>query len=74
VGLKKAQGKGYFALILLSQEAQRPLTRGCYAGNPCVPNLIQRIKNKDSMIRGIDGYDQEERLTNFGARIFFGEL
>ncbi|GJS47362.1 reverse transcriptase domain-containing protein [Tanacetum coccineum] len=35
VGLKKAQGKGYFALILLSKEAQAVSITVCQAGNPC---------------------------------------
>ncbi|GJV80552.1 hypothetical protein Tco_1516422 [Tanacetum coccineum] len=55
---------------VLTQEAQRLLTHGCHAGNPCVPNLIQRLKNKDSMIRGMEGYDKEERLTEKGTRRF----
>ncbi|GJZ81853.1 hypothetical protein Tco_0646847 [Tanacetum coccineum] len=74
--LEEGKHKGMlgFALEVLSQEAQRPLTHGCHASNPCVPNLIQRLKSKDSMIRRIEGYDQEECLTNFRARIFFEEL
>ncbi|GJZ63516.1 hypothetical protein Tco_0619937 [Tanacetum coccineum] len=55
---------------VLTQEAQRLLTHGCHAGNPCVINLIQRLKNKDSMIRGMEGYDQDERLTEKGTRSF----
>ncbi|GJW91706.1 putative reverse transcriptase domain-containing protein [Tanacetum coccineum] len=35
IGLKKAQGKGYFALILLSKEAQAVSITDCQAGNPC---------------------------------------
>ncbi|GJX82151.1 hypothetical protein Tco_0331632 [Tanacetum coccineum] len=67
---KKHKGMLGFALEVLTQEAQRPLTHGCHVGNPCVPNLIQRLKNKDSMIRGMEGYDQEERLTEKGTRRF----
>ncbi|GKC54923.1 hypothetical protein Tco_1077668 [Tanacetum coccineum] len=36
VGLKKAQEKGYFALILLSKEAQKSINHGiATAGDPC---------------------------------------
>ncbi|GJT02565.1 retrovirus-related pol polyprotein from transposon TNT 1-94 [Tanacetum coccineum] len=32
---KEAQGKGYFALIILSEEAQAVSITDCQAGNPC---------------------------------------
>ncbi|GJZ27072.1 hypothetical protein Tco_0571325 [Tanacetum coccineum] len=49
VGLKKAQGEGYFALILLSKEAQ--------AGNPCELLFNPTTKIRHPMIEGMKGRD-----------------
>ncbi|GJQ98105.1 hypothetical protein Tco_0009244 [Tanacetum coccineum] len=55
VGLKKAQGKGYFALILLSKEAQAVSITDCQAGNPCELISDPTVESEYSMIRGIKG-------------------
>ncbi|GKD88474.1 hypothetical protein Tco_1363981 [Tanacetum coccineum] len=54
---KKAQGKGYFALILLSKEAQVVSITDCHAGNPCELSYDPRAKIKAPIIGRMDGRD-----------------
>ncbi|GJZ46474.1 hypothetical protein Tco_0594070 [Tanacetum coccineum] len=41
---KEAQGKGYFALILLSKEAQAVSIMDCQAGDPC--DMMKGLKGQ----------------------------
>ncbi|GKE70757.1 hypothetical protein Tco_1528829 [Tanacetum coccineum] len=57
VAMKKAQGKGYFALILLSKEAQAVSITDCHAGNPCELSYDPRAKIKAPIIGRMNGRD-----------------
>ncbi|GKE51603.1 hypothetical protein Tco_1486759, partial [Tanacetum coccineum] len=61
------QGNGYFALILLSKEAQSSLTHGCHVGNPCVPKFNLTVDTRDPMMSKVGWTRLEERLTNSGS-------